>query len=134
VTLVYLDASAIVKLVRPEPETRELFEFLRSWPERVTSVISAVEVPRAVRRAAGSARGLRRADAVLARLGLVELDVGIRARAAALEPSGLRTLDAIHVATAVELGDDVSGVVTYDERQAAATRRARIDVYSPGRA
>jgi hypothetical protein len=48
--LIYLDSSAIVKLIRRDPETRALFDFLRAWPERVSSVLSSVEVPRAVRR------------------------------------------------------------------------------------
>ncbi len=129
--LVYLDASAIIKLVRPEPSSLELFDFLRSMPERVTSVISAVEVPRAVRREFGS-QGVRRADDVLAGIGLVELDAAIRARAAALEPVGLKALDAVHVATALELSTYMGLFVTYDERQGAAARRAGVDVLSPG--
>jgi predicted nucleic acid-binding protein len=131
--LVYLDASAIVKLVRREPETRELFEYLRAWPDRVTSVVSAVEVPRAVRRVSASARTLRRADRVLSHIGLVELDLPIRARAADLEPAGVRTLDAIHLATALELGEDVAEVVSYDARQAEAAHDAGATVVSPGR-
>lgn len=130
--LVYLDSSAIVKLVRLEPQSRALFVYLRAWSERVTSVVSAVEVPRAVRRASGQARAFRRADRVLARIGLVELDSSIRARAATLDPAGLRTLDAIHIASALDLGEDVASFVTYDERQIVAARQAGIEVTSPG--
>jgi uncharacterized protein len=129
--LIYLDASAIVKLVRSEPETPSLFAFLREWPERVTSVVSAVEVPRAVRRASRSARDRERAESVVARLGLVELDASVRARAAGLGPTGLRTLDAIHLATALDLSEDLGSFVTYDQRQGDAARRAGIVVYSP---
>ena len=129
--LVYLDASAIVKLVRREPESRALLAALRSWPERVTSVVSAVEVPRAVRRAGADARSLRRADRVLDRLGLVELDAPVRARAAALEPAVLRTLDAIHIATALELAPDVETLITYDRRQARSARSAGLAVIAP---
>lgn len=131
--LIYLDSSAIVKLIRREPETRALFEFLRAWPERVSSVLSSVEVPRAVRRTSAASRTMRRVEFVLSRLALVELDALIRVRAAALESHGLRTLDAIHVATALDLGRDVAGFVTFDERQAKATRGAGMDVFSPGR-
>lgn len=130
--LVYLDSSAIVKLVQREEESRDLMTFLAESGERVTSVIATVEVLRATRRTASSTRALRRAGEVLDGLGLVELDLSIRARAAAIEPTGLRTLDAIHVATAIDLGDDVSAFVTYDDRQADAARRAGLNVESPG--
>lgn len=130
--MIYLDSSAIVKLVRREPDTRALFARLRAWPERVTSAVAAVEVPRAVRRASSTPRALRRAVRVLGRLGLVELDASIRERAAALGPAGLQTLDAIHIATALDLGGDVGGIVTYDDRQAAAARDVGLEVFAPG--
>jgi uncharacterized protein len=130
--LVYLDSSAIVKLVQRERESRDLMTFLSDSRERVTSVVAAVEVLRAARRTASSTRAVRRAGEVLDGLGLVELDVSIRARAAAIEPAGLRTLDAIHLATAIDLGDDVSAFVTYDGRQANAARSAGLTVDSPG--
>jgi predicted nucleic acid-binding protein len=130
--LVYLDSSAIVKLVQREDESRELLAFLAETSERITSVVATIEVLRAARRTTSSTRALRRADQVLAGLGLVELDVSIRARAAEIDPKALRTLDAIHVATALELGDDITGFITYDERQAHAARRAGLTVSSPG--
>ena len=130
--LVYLDSSAIVKLVQREDESRELLAFLAGTSERITSVVATIEVLRAARRTTSSTRALRRADQVLAGLGLVELDGSIRARAAEIEPKTLRTLDAIHVATALELSDDVTGFLTYDERQADAARRAGLTVSSPG--
>jgi predicted nucleic acid-binding protein len=132
IVLTYLDASAIVKLVRRAPETRALFEFLKDWPERVTSIVSAVEVPRAVWRSSRSPRDLERTESVLARIGLVTLDVPIRERAAGLEPAQLKTLDAIHIATALELGPDVAHIVTYDQRQAVAISGVGLTAVSPG--
>ena len=130
--LAYLDASAIVKLVLPEAETGVLYDFLREAPDRVSSVVAAIEVPRAVRRAGATARSMDRADRVLARIDLLELDDPIRTRAAALETVGLRTLDAIHVSSALEIGRDVACLVTYDERQARAARSEGLTVFSPG--
>jgi uncharacterized protein len=130
--LAYLDASAIVKLVLAEAETAPLYGFLREAPDRISSVVAAVEVPRAVRRAGATARSMDRVDRVLARIDLLELDDPIRTRAAALDPVGLRTLDAIHVASALEIGSDVACLVTYDERQARAARSEGLVVFSPG--
>jgi predicted nucleic acid-binding protein len=55
--LLYLDSSAIVKLITPEPETKILRELLRSWPERVSSVLARIEVERVARRIGGGAVG-----------------------------------------------------------------------------
>ncbi|HEV8421407.1 MAG TPA: type II toxin-antitoxin system VapC family toxin, partial [Actinomycetota bacterium] len=101
-TLLYLDSSAIVKLVFAEPQSMALRELLRSWPERVSSVIAAVEVSRAARRVGASAA--RRAEEVVTRLGLIDLDDDVIQRASKLRPPELRTLDAIHLATALSLG------------------------------
>jgi predicted nucleic acid-binding protein len=68
----------------------------------------------------------------LARIGLVTLDVPIRERAAGLEPAQLKTLDAIHIATALELGPDVAHIVTYDQRQAVAISGVGLTAVSPG--
>ena len=130
--MIYLDSSAIVKLVRLEGRTRALIAYLKDSDEFVTSVISTVEVHRAVRRVKARPRVHQRAEKVLDRFGLVEVDASIRAVAVKLEPTGLRALDAIHVATALDLGADVSALVTYDGRQAEAARLAGIHVDSPG--
>jgi len=129
--LLYLDSSAIVKLVVREPETVALLALLEEWPERVSSVLARVEVLRALRRARAPAADFRRAELLLARLGLVRLDHEIVAAAAALEPADLRTLDAIHLATAVSLRDELAGLVTYDQRLAQAAGAARISVLMP---
>ena len=130
-SLIYLDASALVKLVVVEPESGALFAFLGPRPERLSSALLLTEVPQALRRVhfAGAVR--RRAQRLLARLALVDVDRRILAAAAALEPAELRTLDAIHLATALAVREDLAGLVTYDRRLAAAAERLDLEVFAP---
>jgi predicted nucleic acid-binding protein len=120
-----------VKLVVREPESAALVEFLRERPERVSSALVLAEVPRALRRGRFGATAQRRAREILARVALVDLDRQTLAAAAAIEPSALRTLDAIHLATALSLRSDLTGLVTYDRRLAAAAERADLHVQTP---
>lgn len=129
VAAVYLDASALVKLVIAEPESPALIAYLASRPDRATSVISRIETTRAVaRRGPPTVSQLAR---VLERLVLIDLDAAVVARAAELEPPSVRTLDAIHLASALELGDDLAGFVTYDSRLADAARAIGLEVVAP---
>ncbi|MGH7393340.1 MAG: type II toxin-antitoxin system VapC family toxin [Candidatus Rokuibacteriota bacterium] len=130
-SLVYLDASALVKLVVAEPESDALMEFLRARPDRVSSALSLVEVPRALRRARFGSPERQRARRLLARLALVDVDRRILGAAAAFESPELRTLDAIHLATALAVREDLSELVTYDRRLAMAAGRADVEVLSP---
>jgi hypothetical protein len=127
--LLYLDSSALVKLIVPELESRALRDALRSWPERVSSVVAEIEVERVARHIGGGA--IRRARSVLARLALVELDQEVRRGAAALGPPELRTLDAIHLATALSLGQDLGALCACDARLVDAAAAARVDVVAP---
>ncbi|MGH2692735.1 MAG: type II toxin-antitoxin system VapC family toxin [Actinomycetota bacterium] len=127
--LLYLDSSAIVKLVVPEPETKAVRELLRSWPQRVSSVVARIEVERVARRIGGGA--IRRARTVLSRIALVEIDEDVVRRAAALDPVELRTLDAIHLATAISLGRDLGALCAYDIRLGTAAVSKTIDVLAP---
>jgi predicted nucleic acid-binding protein len=130
VTRAYLDASAIVKLVCDEPESAALASFLAPPMEAATSAIADIEVPRALCRLgfhAGEAR------AVLGALYVIGVDATIRARAATLAPLALRTLDAIHLATALELGPTGLQVVSYDDQFARAARSLGLTVVTPGR-
>lgn len=127
--LLYLDSSAIVKLVVPEPETKALGDLLRSWPERVSSVIARIEVERVARRIGGGA--IRRARSVLSRLALVEMDEAVVRMAAGLQPAELRTLDAIHLATALSLGEDLGVLCAYDVRIGSASAAAGVKVVAP---
>jgi predicted nucleic acid-binding protein len=131
VTLVYLDSSALVKLVVTEPESSALAAFLKGRSERVSSAMALTEVPRALRRAGFGASERRRAREVMARVALVEVDRRILAAAAALDPAALRTLDAIHLATALAVREDLAAIVTYDRRLAAAAERAHLEVNVP---
>lgn len=128
---VYLDSSALVKLVVLEPESAALREFLRSHTLRMSSALAEVEVPRALWRAGFGAAERRRATEILARVALIEVDRRILRDAAALAPSGLRSLDAIHLATALSLGQDLAGMVTYDQRLSDAAVGAEVAVWAP---
>ena len=129
--LVYLDSSALVKLVVTEPESAALIELLRVRPDRVSSAVALTEVPRALRRAGFGAAERRRARALLARVALVDVDRRIVAAAAVLDPPTLGTLDAIHLATALAVRDDLAALVTYDRRLRVAAERAHLDVLAP---
>jgi predicted nucleic acid-binding protein len=129
---VYLDASAIVKLIAPEPETDTLFSALKQWPDRVTSALARVEVHRALRRASASRANRARADAVLSSLVLIRIDEQVLSRACAFSDPALRALDAIHLATALSIGDDPEAFVTYDARLARAAEKQRLPVEHPG--
>lgn len=129
---VYLDASAIVKLVVPEPETDALMSALSRWRDRVSSALAGVEVHRALRRA-GASRAVRtRADAVLSGLVLVRLDDPVLLRASSFTAPMIRALDAIHLAAALSLGDDPDAFITYDARLARAAEQQRLNVQHPG--
>ncbi len=130
-TVVYLDSSALVKLVVAEPESTALMDRLREWPGRMSSALALAEVPRALRRAGFGAAVHRRAREVLGRIALVDVDRRVLAAAAALEPSPLRTLDAIHLATALTVREELAAVVTYDRRLRAAAERAHLEVVAP---
>jgi predicted nucleic acid-binding protein len=127
----YLDTSALVKLVVGEAETGALRQWLaEAERDPVSSDLARTELLRAVRRAAPDR--LVAARAVLDGVTLLELTTAIFEAAGRLDPAVLRSLDALHVAAAVELGDELDGVVTYDERLAAAAAANGIPVVSPG--
>jgi len=124
-----VDSSALVKLVVEEPESAALRELLGRDADQLTSAIVEVEVVRAVRRVVPEL--LARARRVVAQIAIVELSDAIRARAAVLEPRTLRSLDAVHLATALAIGDDLDGLVTYDRRMSAAAEDLGLVVSAP---
>lgn len=128
----YLDSSALVKLVLPEPESAALLALLPDWEEHVSSVIASVEVLRAARRASASEEVARRAAQVIRSVHLVTLDDEVLEVASSLAPPILRSLDAIHLASALVLEPDLGAFVAYDERLAEAARRRGITVLRPG--
>jgi predicted nucleic acid-binding protein len=125
----YLDSSAIVKLAVAEPESAALRRYLRRRRPLVSSALARAEVARALLPLGEPA--VRRGQEVLARLELVRVSDRILAAAGALHPVELRTLDAIHVATAQQLGSDLARLVTYDERMHAAAQAAGCSVAAP---
>jgi predicted nucleic acid-binding protein len=127
---IYLDASAIVKLLAPEPETSALLDYLAAHPSHATSVVGLVEVRRAVGRRPGIPP--ERIDAVLARLTAIALDPGLASLAGTIGPPALRTLDAIHLASATVLADELDAIVTYDVRLAEAAAARGLPTASPG--
>jgi uncharacterized protein len=130
--VIYLDTSAFVKLIRGERETSALQTFLRERSDAplVASALLVVETRRAVLR---QARGdLARADLLLTRIDQVDITRAVLEAASRLPDPTLRSLDAIHLATALQLGRDLDALVTYDSRLAAAAGRQGVPVVTPG--
>lgn len=127
---VYLDASAIVKLVVEEPETPALRSVLRDRPHRVSSAIVLVEVHLAAARRSPPPPPAR-SDMILAGLTLIPVDQTTLERAAGLGGYGLRTLDAIHLATALSVGKDLDSFIAYDLRLLAAAQASGVHTEQP---
>ncbi|MFN0029439.1 MAG: type II toxin-antitoxin system VapC family toxin [Acidimicrobiales bacterium] len=126
----YIDTSALAKLVVAESETGSL----RAWfaeadREPVACDVVRAELMRAVRRAAPDR--VMQARAVLDSITLTEVTATLFEQAGRLDPPTLRSLDAVHLAAALDLGDDLSGFVTYDDRLAQAATANGIKVISP---
>lgn len=117
--LLYLDASAIVKLIVEEPESAALRGALRARPDRVSSALSQVEVRLAAGRREPSPPA-ERVAAALAGLTLIAIDQPVLDLAGELGEQCVRTLDAIHLATALTLADDLDALIAYDRRLLAA--------------
>jgi predicted nucleic acid-binding protein len=131
VTALYLDTSAFVKIVVTEPESRSLRRFLGTSPgRRVSSALLRTEAVRAVRHVGPDA--LARAREALRRIDLVLVDDRILDSAAMLDPGILRTLDAIHLATALAVGGDLDAIVTYDDRMLAGADLLGLPTAVPG--
>jgi len=131
VELLYLDSSALVKLISREPETAALTDRLAGQPDVVSSALARVEVFRAMSRVRAPKSEVRRAEAVLGAIALLRIDDAVLDRAAAIGPTTLRLLDAIHLASALSLGDALTAIVTYDARLASAAGVLGVDVEIP---
>ena len=125
----YLDSSAIIKLVVAEPESLALRTHLRRRRPLVSSALARTEVLRALLSAGEIA--LSRGRDVLSRLDLVRISDRVLDAAGTLEPAQVRSLDAIHLATARMLGEDLGQLITYDERMADAARSFGLKTASP---
>lgn len=125
----YLDASALVKLAYEEPESAALTAYLRRRHLRVSSVIARTEVIRAL--APHGADRVRRGREMLAKLELHRVSDRVLDAAGVIPPLELRTLDAIHLATAAQLEGELATFVTYDDRLAAAAAARGMRVAQP---
>lgn len=129
----YLDSSALVKLVKREAETAALRRYLRRHraDTRVTSALARVEVVRAV--STGGPTAVAHARRQLTGLDQINIDAELLDDAADLTPGSLlRSLDAIHLASARAVGTDLRAVVTYDVRMAEAAKALGLAVAAPG--
>jgi predicted nucleic acid-binding protein len=132
--MLYLDTSALVKLVRREPESDTLADWLDAQTPApwVSSMLIEVELPRALRRVEPSL--LADVPAIVARVARYEVDEVVRAVAAAYPDPALRLLDAIHLATGdAVFGSQLTAFVCYDERLLAAATAVGLPTAAPGR-
>jgi predicted nucleic acid-binding protein len=127
---VYLDASAIIKLIFAESETGALAQFLAERRTRTSSAVARLEVLRAAARVHDPVV-VDHANDVLAGIDLIRFDDRMLAAAITVRPPTLGSLDAIHLATALSLGPDLSGMVVYGKPLARAARRAGLTVWAP---
>jgi len=126
----YIDTSALVKLVVAEPETEALLGWLgEADRDLVACDLVRTELMRTVRRV--EPERVLRARQVLQAVTLVEVTTAVFEEAGRLEPADLRSLDAVHVAAALDFGDSLEGIVTYDDRLARAARANAVTAIAP---
>ena len=127
--MVYLDSSALVRLVVLEPESRALRAYLRGEPQRVSCGLARTEVLRAVRPVGPAA--IAAARRLLQRIDLIRLDDALFDAAGMLEPVGLRSLDAVHLTAAHLVAPALRAIVTYDRRMAEGAGALGFAVVAP---
>lgn len=127
---VYLDSSALVKLVLADTESPTLIAWLQPEMRPASSALARTEVMRAV--AGRGDAAIARARALLGTIDLIAVDDVVLDAAALMRPPALRTLDALHLASAMALGDDLAAFVAYDRRLLEAATDAGLTTASPG--
>jgi predicted nucleic acid-binding protein len=127
--VVYIDSSALVKLAIPEPESDALRVELARWERHVSSALARVEVVRACARVDTKAQ--RIAEQIVSALDLIAVDDRVLEEAALIGPVELRSLDAIHLASALLLGDALGVAIAYDDRLVEAMRAAGVPAATP---
>lgn len=127
--LTYVDSSAIVKLAVAEAESRALRRFLSRRQPLVSSALARTEVARALMPSGMEA--VSRGEEVLRRIQLLRVNDRVLRAAGRMHPLDLRSLNAIHLASARELGSSIKQIVTYDERMTAAATAAGWSVAAP---
>ena len=128
---VYVDSSALLKLVLSEPESPALEQALSRWPDRISSVLLPIECRRIVLRAGNPPGVVDRLEKELSGVTLIRLEEAVQTLAGAIGPPRLRSLDAIHLASALSIGDYPEAFVTYDDRLADAARAVGLNVLRP---
>jgi predicted nucleic acid-binding protein len=124
----FLDSSALVKLIAIEAETAALRQELRRWPDRASSLLATIEVTRTARRLGCHAPAI--AVGVLAGLRLLAIEPIVPA-AAQIGETALRSLDAIHLATAASISRQLGALITYDQRMISEAQALGLPVLSP---
>jgi uncharacterized protein len=129
--MIYLDSAAIVKLVHAETESAALRDWLdeRADTGWISSTLAEIESFRALARYAPAA--VTRLPAVLDQIDLIALDPPIRLLAQTVRPATVRSLDAIHLATALHTRQDLTSFVTYDKRLLDAALSAGLPAHAP---
>ena len=126
----YMDASALVKLVITEDESDALRDYLGEGATLISSRVGEVELRRVTGRQAQRPADAT-VEAVLRATSFMELEPMIAGSAGSIGPATLRSLDAIHLASALAMADELDAFVAYDGRLADAARRAGLRVVSP---
>jgi predicted nucleic acid-binding protein len=137
--VIYLDTSAILKLLRREQESDALADYLAAHPEQdlITSTLATVETARALTALGDvdtATRAVRRSDRIEIGDGVIlalAISAGVLDLARTLPPAVLRSLDAIHLATVKLAGPGIDHLVTYDKRMIAAAEAAGLRTTSP---
>ena len=125
-----VDSSALVKLIVNEPKSQSFSTWLKNCKHDLfVSEIAHTEVARAIARVDANLQG--QLKNMLERFGTIRVSSQILTIAGVLTPTNLRTLDAIHLASCLILGDDLKGFVTYDSAQADAASHNGITVIAP---
>jgi predicted nucleic acid-binding protein len=129
--MIYLDSAAVVKLAHAEPESAALRGWLeeRAEAQWVSSVLTEIESFRALARYAPET--VSRLPAVLDQIDLIDPDQHIRMLARTVTPAAVRSLDAIHLGTALHVRPALTSFVTYDKRLLDAAQAAGLPIDSP---
>lgn len=127
--MIYADTSALVKMVAAEDDSAAMRAFADTPQEIFTSVLGATELRRAIRR--NHPGRLAAAEGLLAKLGLIDASRIVLRLADVVEPATLRTLDAIHLASALTVLDQLDAFACYDARLIAAASAAGLPVVTP---
>ena len=125
-----VDSSALVKLIVNEQHSKSLSSWVDGCKQDLfISELARTEVSRAIARVDPNLN--KQFNAIATRFGVIRVSTQVLTIAAVLSPTTLRTLDAIHLASCVILGDDLTGFVTYDNAQASAASINSIEVITP---